>query len=287
MDSELLRWLYHRLLHDVTWRRARRCRYGDGLIALAGLRAAADNRSVRWASDRRNWPVWFKPKLPSYSQLRRRLLKPTVAALMRQLDEQVRRRLGRSDRLSVDGKTLSVARHSRDRDASLGRTPGGFARGYKLHVLRDAASGVIVAAAVSGLARGESTVARRLVRSTRLNGCLLRGDANYDSNALYAAVAARGGRLVAPRRKSGRGISNGHRQHPDRLAAIRELEQDPLARRRHVIGRSDVERGFADLGSRLQLFALPPFVRRLRRVRRWIRAKLVLYHVALLIHRTT
>jgi hypothetical protein len=283
MDSELLRWLYHRLMKDVTWRRTRRCRFSDGLIALAGLHAVANNRSARWTSDRRNWPVWFKPALPSYSQLRRRLLRPSIGTLMRQLDQQLQQRLGHGNRLSIDGFVLTVPRHSRDRDAKVGYVRGGFARGYKLHAVRDAASGVIRVAGVYDLSRGEAAVARRLVRRVRLSGHVLRADANYDSNVLYADVSARGGRLVAPRRKTGRGISRSHRQHPDRLAAIATLEHDPAARRHHASERGDIERGFADLRQRMGLFALPPFVRRRRRVRCWIRAKLLLYHLVLCI----
>ena len=281
MDGERLRWLYQRLLQGVTARRGRRCVYGDGLIALAGLYAAAANRSVRWAAQRRNWPVWFKHALPSYSQLRRRLLQPRLSALLRQVNDELAAGLGRSGVLSIDGKTLAVALHSRDRDATLGRVRGGFGRGYRLHVVRDAKTKVILAAAVCGLRRGEATVARRLIRCVPLTDTLLRADANYDSNRLYRDVARRGGRLIAPRRKPGRGISRGHVQHADRLSAIEALEHSPIERRTHLCERGDIERGFADLGQSVQLFALPPFVRRLRRVRMWIRAKLLLYHLTL------
>ena len=75
MDGELLRWLYHRLLHDPTLARTRNCTYGDGVIALAYFYAALCNRSLLWASDIRHWPIWCRAvlKLPSYSQLNRRL----------------------------------------------------------------------------------------------------------------------------------------------------------------------------------------------------------------------
>lgn len=285
MDGELLRWLYHRLLHGVTARRSRRCVYSDGLIALAGLFAAGHNRSVRWASDRRNWPVWFKPRLPSYSQLRRRLLHKNVATLLRQVNDELAAGLGRSGVLSVDGKALTVAMHSRDPDATIGRVRGGFGRGYALHVVRDGKTSVILTAAVCGLRRGEATVARRLIRRASLNDAVLRADANYDSVRLYRDVATRGGRLIAVRRKRGRGISHSHPQHPDRLAAIATLEQSPDGHATHLRERSDVERGFADLGQCVGLFALPPFVRRLHRVRRWVRAKLLLYHLTLWMRR--
>lgn len=282
MDGELLRWLYHRLMHPNT--RPGRCVFGDGLIALCGLYAVLNNRSARWAADRRNWPLWCRRRLPGYSQLRRRLLRPSVARLIGQVNDELTARLGRSTHKAADGKPLVVGGFSRDRDATRGRVPGGFARGYRLHAVRDCESGVIDAAAVSGLHRGEAPVMRRLVRRLPLAGCVLRADAGYDSNPLYAAVAGSGGRLVAPRRKPGRGLGH-HPQHPDRLWAIAELEHDPQARREHRRRRGTIERGFADLCNVNGLFALPPFVRRLRRVRRWVRDKVLLYHLGLVLKR--
>jgi hypothetical protein len=286
MDGELLRWLYHRFTKDRTCRRTPHCTYSDGMIALVGLFAVLSNRSVRWASVRANWPVWQKRPLPSYSQLRRRLATPSVATLMRQLNDQLTDQLGRSTHKAADGKPLVVGGFTKDRDATRGHVPGGLARGYRLHAVRDGVTGVIDVAAVTGLADGEATVLRPMLRRTNLRGCLLRADANYDSNALYALAASRGGRLIAPRRKRGRGLGH-HPQHPDRLKAIAELEHDPEARRSHRLWRADIERGFADLCNRAGLFALPPFVRRLKRVRRWVRAKLLLYHLRLVLDRTT
>lgn len=60
MDGELLRWLYHRLLHDGTARQTRHGVYSDALIALAGLWTVYNNRSTRWAADRRHWPIWCR-----------------------------------------------------------------------------------------------------------------------------------------------------------------------------------------------------------------------------------
>ena len=282
MDGELLRWLYHRLLCPAT--RTPRCRYPDGLIALAGLWAYLNNRSARWAADAGHWPLWCRRPLPSYSQLRRRLPGGRVRRLTEQVNEQLKARLGRSGERAADGMPLVVGGFGRDPEATRGRVPGGWARGYRTHAVRDTASGVIDAA-VSGLHAGEATVLRtRLLDRVPLGGCLLRADANYDSNALYAAVAERGGRLIAPRRKPGRGLGH-HRQHPDRLRVVREVEPDPQARREHRRCRNDIERGFADLGQSVGLFALPPFVRRLRRVEQWVAAKLLLYHLVLLLRR--
>lgn len=282
MDGELLRWLYHRLTKDHTWRHTPGCTYSDGLIALIGLFAVMSNRSVRWASRRGGWPLWMRLTLPSYSQLRRRLATPSVARLMRQMNEELTQQLGRSNQKAADGKPLVVSGFTRDPDATRGHVPDGFARGYRLHAIRDSVTGVIDAATVTGLADGEATVLRPMLRRTHLRGCVLRADANYDSNALYALTSVRGGRLIAPRRKPRTGLGH-HPQHPDRLKAIAELEHNPQARQSHRRWRADIERSFADLCNRSGLFALPPFVRRLTRVRRWVRAKLLLYHLQLLL----
>lgn len=203
--------------------------------------------------------------------------------MLRELNAELTTRLGDSGQWIADGKPLIVSGYSKDRDATRGYVPGGFARGYKLHAIRDAVSGVIVIADTRGLADGEATVLRPMLRRLPRTRWLIRADANYDSVSLYTLAAARGGRLIAPRRKRGRGIGH-HRQHPDRLAAIAELEGGGGTIHRRW--RSDIERAFADLGNIAGLFALPPFVRRRRRVRRWVRIKLLLYHLSLMLRRT-
>jgi hypothetical protein len=285
MDGELLRWLYHKLL-GVEPPATPRCRYCDGLIVLIGLYATLNNRSLRWAASRQNWPIWCQRVLrfPSYSQVRRRMLKPGAMLLLLQLDTQLKQRLGTSSQKIADGKPLIVGGFSKDRDATRGHVPGGFARGYKLHAVRDGVTGIIDVSNITGLAAGEATVLRPMLRKIPLRGCVLRADANYDSNALYATAASRGGRLIAPRRKPGRGLGHGH-HHPHRLEAITALENTLTTRREHIRRRSAAERTFADLGNRVGLFALPNFIRRRHRVRRWVRAKILLYHLILVLER--
>ena len=288
MDGELLRWLYHRLLRDPTLAHARGCTYGDGVILLIYFYAALNNRSPLWASQRRNWPAWCRaalPPLPSYSQLNKRLKTASVTRGIAHVDAELRRRLPRGDADRVaDGKPLVVSGFSHDPDATRGKVPDGWARGYKLHVVVDAASGAIDAFAVTPLDAGEATVLRRdLVPCLDLRaggpGTLLRADANYDSNPTYRAAADAGGRLVAQRRKPGTGLGH-HAQHPDRLRAIEELEHTPGGLAAHRRVRNRVEQSLAHLTNLpCGLWALPNFVRRLTRVRLWVAAKIVLYHL--------
>lgn len=279
MDDELLRWLYHRLLGDPSSNHTRDCTYSDGLIALIFLFAALGNHSSRWACQKRHWPLWCRRlAFPSYSQLCRRLKSAAVQRLLEQINEECKARLPRSAELVADGKPLVVGGFSKDPDATVGRVPEGFARGFRAHLIVNSPC-IIEDFEVSGLHAGESTVMRQLLARTDVRGKLLRADANYDSNPLYGQVADQGGRLMAERRKPGRGLGH-HPQHPHRLLAIAELEQSPAARAEHRRRRNRIEQILAHLTNLpCGLWALPNFVRRLSRVRRWIRAKVILYHL--------
>ena len=160
--------------------------------------------------------------------------------------------------------------------------PDGWGRGYKLHVVVDATSGAIEASAVTPLSAGEATVLRHeLLPQLDLRDSTLRGDANYDSNAVYAAVAAAGGRHVAQRRKPGTSLGH-HAQHPDRRRAVHELERTPGGAADHRRRRNRVEQVLAHLANLPSgLASLPPFVRRLPRVRLWVATKVLLYHLHL------
>jgi|HubBroStandDraft_1064217.scaffolds.fasta_scaffold274170_1 hypothetical protein len=282
MEDELLRFLYHRLVGSASGAGLRRGKFSDGVIVLIFLLGVLQGRSPRWAADRRNWPLWLRRvlPLPSYSQLMRRLRSDSVQQTIHQINAELRDSLPRSQLKFCDGKPLVVGGFSKDPDARYGKVPDGWARGYKVHALVDSL-GAIEAFEVTGLDAGESTVARRLVRQTNLNAAVIRADANYDSNALYATVNQCGGRLIAPRRKPGRGLGH-HPQHPDRLRAIAELEADRATMRAHRRMRAGVEQRFAHLTNLpFGLSPLPNFVRRQRRVNLWVQGKITLYHLYL------
>ena len=290
MDDQLLNHLYHRLYAPHKVRRPPNCLYSDSIVVLIYFLGVVRGRSPRWAHDKRNWPLWMRWLTPpGYSQLMRRLATPSARDLIGQLNGEFRGRLPRSAEKACDGKPLVVGGFSKDPDAAAGKLPGdGWGRGYKLHVIVDAACGAVDAFELTALDAGEATVARQLVARTPtdLAGVRLRGDSNYDSNPLYAAVAARGGRLVAPRKKPYTGL--GHQpHHPDRLAAIAELEQSgERPARAHQRHRIRVEQALGHLTNLpCGLSPLPNFVRRKPRVARWVLAKITLYHLALILRR--
>jgi hypothetical protein len=282
MDDQLLLCIYHRLFDPGNIRRPAGCRFSDSIIVLIEVLAVIRGRSMRWAHDRRNWPLWMRRlQHPSYSQLMRRLRSTPVRRLIATLNLEYRRWLPCSTEKFCDGKPLVVGGFSKDPDAGPGKLPGdGWGRGYKVHLLTDV-GGAIEIFTVTPLGDGEPTVMRRLVKLAELKGTTIRGDSNYDSNPLYAAVAEQGGRLLASRKKPRTGLGH-HIHHPDRLRAIEELEQSDESLKAHKRHRIRVEQALGHLTNLpFGLSPLPNFVRRKNRVCLWVLTKITLYHLYL------
>jgi len=287
MDDQLLRIVYHRLFNSGKVPHPFNCIYSDATIAMIHLLAVLRDRSMRWAHDRRNWPIWMRrlPR-PSYSQLMRRLQRPSLQQLIAQISREYRDQLPHSAEKFCDGKPLVVGGFSKDPDVDRGKLPGeGWGRGYKVHVIVDSC-GAIEAFAVTSLSAGESTTMRKLVKTAALDGVILRADSNYDSNKLYRAVARRKGRLIASRKKPGTGL--GHtKHHPDRLKAIEELERTDEALRAHRRHRIRVEQTLGHLTNLpFGLSPLPNCVRRKKRVTQWVTSKILFYHLYLSLQKT-
>jgi hypothetical protein len=251
--------------------------------------ASISQKSERWAWDKHNWPLWARHrKRPSYSQYMRRLHSDSVQRLLARIAKatanELKEVLPPGGVKICDGKPLTVSGFSRDPEATLGKVPGGWGRGYKLHAVVDS-NGVIEAWQITSLHAGEATIARQLLAQLDLRGCLVLGDGNFDSNATYALVADSGGRFMAPRRKPGTGLG-WRKQHPDRLAAVEALERASNATEQlasHHRRRLRVEQVLGHLGNMPGgLSPLPNHVRRLKRVQRWVASKIHLYHLHLL-----
>jgi hypothetical protein len=104
---------------------------------------------------------------------------------------------------------------------------------------------------------------------------LVLADGNYDRGRVYDAVAAKGGQLLTPvPDNAGQGH---HPQSPHRLEAIDAYRDWG----RYVYPeRIRVEQGLAHMSTfGGGLGPLPTWVRTLERVRRWVGAKVTLYHV--------
>jgi len=246
------------------------------------LWAVLHDRPVSWACHAQNWGRRTRPAtLPSQSCVSRRLrteaIQQFLEALGRRLVAMIR---GAWAWLKIiDGKPLVVAAHSKDPDIAWGRGAGQQSKGYKLYAVYDG-SPMPCAWQVEPMDRDERVIARQLIPRLCGGGYLL-GDAVYDDSALFGLAAEHGHRLLAPRAR--RYVGLGHRRHSEhRLSCIANLET-PGARgasnmsQAIMRARRLIETLFGNLTSfGGGLTCLPPWVRRLHRVKLYVQAKLLI-----------
>jgi hypothetical protein len=173
----------------------------------------------------------------------------------------------------LDARPLVVGPCTKDADARPGRVYGGFARGYKLHacVTQD---GRIPVWKVTSLQVPEQKIACELVDRVKPAGLVL-ADGVYDSGAVYEAVEKYGGLLVTPN-PGYIGVPRA-RQSQARLRSVRACRglSGYIYRERLAIERCFAQQSSFGGG----LAPLPAWVRTLPRVRRWVGAKLIIYHI--------
>lgn len=261
-------------------RRLPKAQYTHRQVLAVWLWATLHDRPISWAVQRRNWPWHDRTRpLPSGSTVSRRLRDPQVVALIeRWVMSANRDAAGPSGPLLMDGKPLPVAGHSRDRDAGVGRTTRAMGRGYKLHAIVDL-PGNLHAFRVEPLQVSEQAAAHLMLDALASSSGrtppwrVLLADGNYDSNKLHDHAAACRLRLRTPRRYR-HALGLGHQRHsPHRLASLREIAERPEV----LLPRRRIEGIFGTMGNVVGgLSPLPNHVRGLRRVRRWVSAKLLI-----------
>ena len=277
MDHELWAKLSHGMF-DVArgFPKSGRQTYSTHDIVRVYLWAVLHDRPVDWATRRGSWSRPWRPKsLPDQSTMSRRLRQAATTVFLEKLARRMNGPMPERWMKLLDGKPLTVPKHSGDPDAAYGRGVGGMAKGYKLHAIW-AGGPMPLRWSVQPLDVDERDEAMELIGDLSGEGYLL-ADANYDSNRLYERAASEGHLMIAPRRRPGTGL--GH--HPvcaQRRRSIHLLEQSPSPFGRELYKRRrDIERSFSGLvcfGGGLQ--SLPPWVRTLRRVRLFVHAKLVI-----------
>ncbi len=255
-------------------RRPPQATYSDLHVLSVAIWAALHDRPISWATQRRNWPLHDRVRaLPSDATMSRRLRDPVIGRILDELREALGVRGHGRRTLIVDGRALTIARHSADPDATMGRVSGGFGKGYKLHAVVDS-SGNCRGFGVEPLHVSEQAVARTLIgRLCKGEADVLLADGMYDVNTIYEAAGERGVQMIAARRyKNAKGV--GHRRHSvHRLRALEILAEDPSV----LSGRRMIESCFGTQGNVIGgLGPLPNHVRRLHRVRRWVSIKLVI-----------
>jgi hypothetical protein len=234
------------------------------------------DRPMTWLLQRCHYNRLFRPrKLPSISQLNRRIASDRFQKILQRVHEQL---VGdvRFKGLRIDGKPLCVSAVSGDRDARSGHISGGFAKGYKLHAVTSS-EGKIPVFCVCPLNMHEMPVARQMLTFLPdLCGVLVMADGNYDSHVLHKDVAAQGGWLITRPRGIAEHPVTLRQMGPARRLLLEMWRKNPQLMEAVYQHRDAIERLFGNLTNLLG--PLPNSVRGLTRVRRWVGAKICLYH---------
>lgn len=274
--------LWHIISHQIT-RLDRQycqgqCRHSVGRIVRVYLWAVLHDRPVYWACERRNWAGVKPPvQLPDQSTMSRRLRQRSTQDMFNQLMEDVSEQSSASLLYYLDGKPLPVAKHSSDGDATIGRGAGGFQKGYKLHAIY-AENNRPIACHVAPMNVDERVVAKQMIEQTELGQGYLLADANYETNRLYDQAALAGRVLVTPRRfRNAKGLGQSRQHSRHRIAMLARMKEPGSFVRELLSLRKRVETRFAHLTNFAGgLTHLPPWVRRLPRVRLYVKAKIII-----------
>lgn len=260
--------------------RLKRARYSDVLIARLYFWAVLHDRPMTWAVQRHHYNRSFHPrKIPSISQLNRRIASERFQCLLQKVHQQLAGD-SRCKGLIFDGQALCVGGVSQDRDARVGHIPGGMGRGYKLHAMVTS-DGNIPVFSVMPLNTHEMPVARQMlaVFAQDLHGTLVMADGNYDAHVLHKQVARRGGFLITRLRGRAKHPVTRRQMGRSRRLLIDLWERCPKLMKQVYRHRQQIERRFGNLACTPGLLSsLPKFVRGLPRVRRFVGAKICLYH---------
>ena len=273
----------------------RRPKFADWLVVAMYLWSVWHDRCLSWACDRDHYGRLFRPrKLPSVSQFTRRLKTQRCRQILQWVHEELAE-VGLASPVSYfDGKPLLVGGASKDRDARRGYAVGGYAKGYKLHAWATE-DGRVPVFCVTGLHAGECPVAEALCASLPPLGpySVVLADTNYDDRDLHKGINPLGGVLVSPLKKQqqfppeqGRHEVTLRQMGPGRRELVGAWASTPHLVRFVLKGRARVENIFSRL-TFAGLGHLPPFVRGLGRVTRWVGGKLILHHALLRVRRQT
>lgn len=259
------------------------CTYNTAVVVRMSLWAVLHDRPASWACRPDAWTSHNRPDtLPSQSTLSRRTRAPSYLNFMDTLSRRLR---GHAKGLgllkSIDGKALPIPKHTTDPDAKRGRGTGCFQTGYKLHLIHGDRP-MPEAFIVHPLNVDERPTAVDLIPQLHGTGYLL-ADANFDARRVFTAAHEHDHQLLAPRQSSRQHVPPDpkSRDIPRRQRSI-DLLEPGLAKPCHFgrqlfHQRGTIERFFSHANGFAQggLY-LPPFVRRLHRVRLWIHAKLLI-----------
>lgn len=272
----------------------RRPVYPEWLIVAMYLWSVWHDRCLSWACDRAHYGGVFRPRgaLPSISQFTRRVKTDRFQQVLQATHQQL---LGcglASFSSYFDGKALVVGPFSKDREVGVSKVGGAFAKGYKLHACVNEHRRVRVWS-VMPLNVAEQSVALELCdylppAASSVEPELMLADSNYDSAPLHKKLAQSDRLLLTPLKGQQR-VDPVRGHHPvtlrqmgeQRREAVTTWREHPTLARIALRDRITIERTFSVLTVAMGLHALPPWVRTLARVTRWVGAKILLYHARL------
>jgi Transposase DDE domain len=294
LDRDLWRIVYQSIRHaaGVIHSPGRRPVYSPRLIVAMYCWAVFHDQCLSWACNRRHYHSLFRPRqLPSVSQFTRRIKSEIAQSILQRVHTDLARRGVPLPLSYLDGKPLLVSNVSKDPDAGKGHICRAFGRGYKLHAYINENRRIRLWC-VTPLNMHEATVAQQMLAFAAPPSdprCTLTlADRGYDSAPLYKLHAENGNALLTPLRgegcvgPNGRSAGTMRMMGPQRREVLKLWEQHPDLARYVMKKRFNAEGVFSVLAVSLKLHALPGFVRRLDRVRRWVGAKIILYHARLL-----
>jgi hypothetical protein len=283
MEAKLYARLYQMVFAMPHSPRRAREQFCDRWVTMVYLWSVLHDRAMSWACDVRNWPgdLLDRP-LISQSRLSRRLRTVGVTQLIERLLSGASDLFGTPPPLvkALDSKPLTVGAYSKDPDAAKGRLADGvFGKGYRLHAIMHGRN--VRHWTLLPLNQHDSIGAAKLLPRLEGGGYLLADNA-YDSNDCHAAAAQANHQLVAPPRACNKDVRDVKHNLPQRLRAL-DMLHSPLPRAAQTgFGpalyntRQRIESGFGGL-TFSGLGALPPWVRRPRRVALWTAGKLLIF----------
>ncbi len=276
MENELWKKVYQTVTEAARNKSLKRATYTHADIVLTYLWAVLHDRPIYWACKKTNWPIYYRRKpLPNPSTMTRRLRTLHIQKLLREIESNLVNLIPRSVCRYIDAKPLPIGGCSKDKQSRFGRGASCIARGYKLYAVSDIQQG-FVQWTIRPMNQNEAKVATDLISNLDSGGYLV-GDSAYDCNKRYDIASRRSVQLIACHRQKGKAL--GHRRHSPYRLRSRELLERPFGQSL-IKARTSIERMFGNLVSFAGgLKPLPHWVRTLFRVRMWVRAKIILYHL--------
>jgi hypothetical protein len=254
--------------------------HATATIVRVHLWAASHDRPTIWACAKKNWAGAKEPEvLPDQSTMSRRTRRRDFHDFLHQLYPLIKGPVEPRLLKVVDGKALELPNHSTDPDARWGRGVSRQSIGYKLHMICSE-NPLPDAFVITALNVCEKQMAHRMIGRIGGHGYLL-GDAHFDASWLFDACRFQQHQLVCPRAKPGTQLGH-HYQSPARIRSIQMLESPAGVNdfgQRLYRQRTTIERRFSHAVFSAGLHTLPPWVRRIGRVRNWVQAKLIILAV--------